>query len=240
MLVNSIIHWFVGYLFATIVLGSDSTGLQRANLIFGTVTVLWLAEQIIGFRLSPILFPRMCVTEDNKLAFGGFLLYCLFMYIIALAVALCHFYFFNYILYDLFLIELLGAMPDSDSYAFRPYYLYTLFLGEMYNIWTGVEAKAGRKFFSGLILPLTHGSPEKQIYTEHHDLNASETGGSMRGTPFEVKMESNMHSMASKGQKHLSISNNTNMQPLGETQQMVGVGSTVVGVDLGQNQSTMM
>ena len=84
---------------------------------------------VVGNRITPILFPKLCVTSDNKLSYSGFLGYYIITYLLAIVLWIIYIVFFNFVVYDMFLVDILGT-HDEDTWVGRPYFFMAFFMGE--------------------------------------------------------------------------------------------------------------
>ena len=74
---------------------------EVGHSIWGMSAMSWLPVQIIGHRLSPWFFKRCCLHPNGEKKWDIIIIYFFIAFVIAGAIEVCLYYFFNAFLYDI-------------------------------------------------------------------------------------------------------------------------------------------
>lgn len=156
VIVYSAIHYGISYLILWGIYGKkwiDGTmgPDQIGTNIWGMAAVTWIPMEIVGHRLTPLFFKKMCVRSGTKWGYSvsGLILYSIIVLALEIGMGAVLYAFFNFVVYDriycahLIPADQLSNYPNCIKGSWnREYAIIGYGCGAMYVIYLTSKARS--------------------------------------------------------------------------------------------------
>lgn len=107
VIVYSALHYAISYLILWGLYGNKwvngtMTPDQIGTNIWGMAAVTWIPMEVVGHRLTPLFFKKMCVREGTKFGYSicGLITYSIIVLLLEIGLGAVLYSFFNFVVYD--------------------------------------------------------------------------------------------------------------------------------------------
>lgn len=112
----SIFQWILAFL-ANWLKWPNAVFTGLCNGTWNIISTSWPAALILGYRVTPILWPAMTRKADGvSPKLGGIILYCVVIFVLMCLVLAAIYFFFHYVTWPVIWIKMAGFSPDLAFY----------------------------------------------------------------------------------------------------------------------------